>query len=525
MFASVCWRRQWLPLILIGLVVFLSYSNAYQNQFVYDDEFLLQKNSFLHSWEMIPKIFQSSSTAGAGGVDSFYRPMQTMAYLLVYQIAGGLTPPGFHFLNIFLHGLNAILIFLIGQKLGFNRYFTLISTLIWAVHPIHTEAVTYMSATADPLHTLFCLAGVFVLLPDFTPAKIFLASICFVLALLSKESAIVFPALAVITYYYYGPRRSQWKAYSFSWPLWLLALSYLIIRKTIFNFDDSFNFYKTSNIYTESIFVRWNTFLATIPSYLELLIWPQGLHMDRQFSVFIGMAHIPVLLGLLLLLLLGISLVVEYKLPEVNRWRPLTWGFLWLMVAYSPHTGIALPVNSFFLEHWMYLPTTILFLGLGQMLARTLVDRPKLRVGFSLSAYGIIILLGVSTYHQNEIWQNPVSFYENILKYNEKSPRAHNNLAMALSDAQRLEEAKKHYLKAIELVDVYPQTRHNLARLLMSLGQIDEAILNFKRAIEINPNFYQSYLELAKLLEQRGQTAEARSYFEAYQKILAQFSN
>src|SRR5690242_11580071 len=91
-----------LPLLTLLLAVLAAYANVYGNGFLLDDEFLLQKNRFVADAEYFWRIFASSSTMGAGGTDSFYRPMQTLAYFVVVQLFG-LSIPALHFLNVSLH--------------------------------------------------------------------------------------------------------------------------------------------------------------------------------------------------------------------------------------------------------------------------------------------------------------------------------------------------------------------------------------------------------------------------------------
>ncbi len=225
--------KHWRPALLV-LTVFLAYSNVYGNSFLYDDEFLIQKNSNILEWSGIRKAFLMSSTGGAGAVDSFYRPLQTVLYTIIYQIFG-LSTFGFHFLNLLLHAGSAVLVYALGVRLGFDRRASFFAGLLWSLHPLHTEAVTYQSATDDPLYTFFVLSG---LLALFGPSdgekigwkRISLATSFYILGLLSKETAIVFPAVMVACLFLVRKERWKPKTYFTTLPFWVIAGLYLLAR-------------------------------------------------------------------------------------------------------------------------------------------------------------------------------------------------------------------------------------------------------------------------------------------------------
>jgi tetratricopeptide (TPR) repeat protein len=510
-----------LPFVLLLLAVFLTYANCFSNQFLFDDEFLIIRNSFLRQWSTFFEIFSASSTTGAGGVDSFYRPLQTVCYLLVYQIFG-LSPLGYHLLNVGLHACNALLTAVLGVRLGFRRDAVIFAALLWALHPVHTEAVTYMSATADTLYAFFCLLGCVILLPSFTKWRVASALAAFFCGLLSKEAALVFPALAIAVRLATAEKKWSWRTYAFTLPFWFLAGFYLVARKTFLNFDDTFTFFKSANIYSENFLVRLSTFFATVPAYLSLLVWPTGLHMERNFPVFASPLFAPVIAG---------AVLVAATLFQVGlargRWGvALSFGFLWFWAAHAPHTGVLIPVNSLFLEHWLYLPTAGLFLGVAQSVG-SLLERAspvwrltltRLTAGFAILC---VVFLGMKTRAQNEVWASPVSFYTNILEHNPKAVRAHNNLAMAYSDLHQLDKAMEHYLKGIEISDEYAQTHYNLALLYFEKNEPAQAVIHLRRAVVINPNFYYAYGRLHDYYLAQGlkeEAATARREFQAARK-------
>ncbi len=486
-----------------GLLLFILaiYSNAYTNGFLLDDEFLLQKNRFIEDAQYFWRIFTSSSTMGAGGTDSFYRPMQTLAYFVVCQIFG-LSAPAFHALNILLHFANALLIFVLAVKeFKLQPWLAFSAALLWASHPLHVEAVTYMSATADPLHTMFILASLLSL------RRMWLATLFFALALLSKESGVVLLPLAITVLAVKARDPFNVQTYFKTWPLWVLTGVYMLARKTVLNFDDTFTFYPEPNIYTENISYRFLTFLATLPKYFGLLVWPNSLHMERDFPVFVGWAW-PVAGGATILLIALLLVAFDYK----KAVRGGALAALWFFMAHVPHTGVLLPVNSFFLEHWMYLPSIGLVLGFFYWL-----NQKKINVAVVTGVTAAMACaFGVATFMQNRVWADPITFYEHILNESKGTQRVHNNLGMAYSEVDQSEKAIEHYQKAIAIKDSYPQVRHNLGEEYLKRGDLQTALQHLHRAVEISPSFYHSYKNLAAIYQRLGNTEQTARYYNLY---------
>jgi tetratricopeptide (TPR) repeat protein len=506
------------PCLFLAAAVFAVYANIYRNTFINDDLRLIVHNSFLQDWRRLPDLLTNIIEAGAGSEGFFYRPLQMLLYFFLYQAFGPSTA-AFHVLNVALHALNAGLVYRLGCRLGLRRAASFAAALLWAVHPLHTEAVTYMSATADPLFSLFCLLGILVLLPDFAPRKFWPASLLFVLALGSKEAAVVFPALATITLFLVSKERLRFSAYLKTWPLWLLAALYVAIELlyrhqagNIVMYDHMDALYLQS--YEHDIVNRLLTALATLPVYFGLILWPTGMHLERVFAIFTGLGSWQVMAGAVMVA----GVVLQILWGQARRGLFLSWGLLWFAAAQSPNTGILLPVNALVSEHWMYLPTIGLFLGAAQTVAAWL-DSLKSKKA-AIFAAGLVALaalsLGAKTYFQNRAWHDPVAYYENIVSSGENSGRAYANLGKNYWARGEFEKAIKYQRLAVAYFSVQPSpklsfmhfnlalmylgirpgdensvvTAEDLRRALPLSDRLPEAIEEMKKAHELNPDFY-----------------------------------
>jgi tetratricopeptide (TPR) repeat protein len=519
-------------LILIALT---AYANVYHFDFLFDDEFLIQKNLFLRSWASIGKLISSCSTAGSGGVDSFFRPVQGLLYLIVYQISG-LNSAGYHLLNILFHAGNGVLMFLIARSIGLRTRYAFLSAAIWLAHPVHTEAITYMSATADSTYTFFCLLGVFLLARNPNRKGTSWACVAFILGLLSKESAIVFPALALGIDCLSRKEKISLRAIVRTAPFWIIGLFYVISRKTVLDFDQGLGFYKTANIYSENLGVRIATFLATLPSYAKVFIWPSGLHMERTFPVYTSFVYPEVVLGGFIATAFVSCLVAFFFFYPSSV---ALFGISWFAIAHAPHTGVVLPVNSLFLEHWLYLPSIGIMLTIAALIQKaptwlesrqsqrhTPIDRPRGMFAnrmILIASVSLLLVLLASTLKQNRVWKDPITFYSYLLEHGVKSARINNNLAMAYSEKGADDLAIQNYLAAIALSDTYPQTQHNLGLLYAKHEDFLQATIHLRRAIEINRDFYYSYGALSEIYTKIGASKEAQEYEAKYLEIKSRF--
>ena len=493
-----------LPYFFLTAAVFAVYANIYENVLLFDDDLLIHLNTYLRSWDMFGKLLTASTTEGAHIAGGFYRPIQNILYFIVFQIFGE-DVVGFHLLNVSLHAANACLGYRLAVKLGIDARAALIAMLLWALHPLHTEAITYMSGTAEPLFVMFGLGGLNVIFRTPNPNVIQIARSLplFALAILSKETAVVFPALACVCWYFSSERRWNIKTYLPTWPLWVVALAYLSWRVTSTHFDGPERYamlfhlpeYAKLQYYAQDPFVRILTFIATLPYYAGLLLWPDDLYMERGFALYDDLLAWPVLLGAAML----VATALQILFNKTKHGRSLSWGLLWFFASHAPNTGILFPMNSLFLEHWMYLPTIGLFLGIADSVTPLVTRTSWLHYTALGSAMIAITALSARTYEQNKIWREPIAFYNNIFDHGVSSPRARNNLAIAYTNNHDLPKAIEEYRRAIKEGDTYAETHFNLALALLQLpdqkAQIPAAIAELERSLVIEPRFYRSYIK------------------------------
>ena len=489
--------------VMLCCAILLSYASIWQNTFVFDDAPLIVRNEFLKHWDKIPDLLTRLNFEGAGIGGGFYRPLPMLLHFFIYQ-AFGPAPAVFHALNLSLQVLNACLLHHFGIRAGFKKSVAFAAALLWAVHPLHTEAVAYMSSTPELLWSTFCLLGLIALLPDFTPLKIGKAMIFFMLTLACKESAVVFPALAAVTLFLTDKNRPPLPAYLKIWPLFLLSAVYIgvhliFLSKSELGMQDAVNpeFFRD---YTSNFFNRLLTCLATLPVYARLIFWPTGLHMERLFPVFTTVLKWQPATGLMIVALFVFQILQ-------GRASALTFGLLWFAVAQSPNTGIALPINALISEHWMYVPTMGLFLGGVQTAADAL---GKKRDASIIVLFLLAFILGCATFRQTQTWRNPETFYQNVFQNGGDVSRLRDLLGVFYMEQRQFDKAADEFRDVIShpSKNATPlwtaETHINLAMALLQVQAnegYDVSIDEVNRVLPSSPYIPEAIAELGKALQ------------------------
>ena len=203
-----------LAVLFLVLLAALPYLNTLTNAFVYDDRQQVLENPYIHSFRYLGRIFGSTvwTFEGAQGATNYYRPLMTFAYLLAYK-AFGLIPFGFHLMNLALHIAVVLLVFAVAERLFRDRLLSLIAAGLFALHPIHTESVAWIAGITDLELSVFFLLTFLLYLrlskteSESTAAPSWLSYIPILIAylfcLLSKEQALVLPALLIVYEHFY----------------------------------------------------------------------------------------------------------------------------------------------------------------------------------------------------------------------------------------------------------------------------------------------------------------------------------
>lgn len=490
-------------LIFVGFFVYLP---SMFGSFVWDDEDFVYQNTYVKEFQ-IDKFFSEQAIAGRGKPSNYYRPIQFTLYAVIHQIFG-FSPFVFHSLNIIVHIAASIVVFLFFHKLSKRRFISFLVALIFLIHPVQTEAVSYVSGLSDPLYVMFGMLSLTFFLKKYELQKWYILSlIFFFLSILSKETGLVFGGLLFSLWLIFDRSR---KGFCMLLPFAGVGLLYILFHFKFVNELDIKAVWGNTE-YANSLLVRMLTFIRNLYTYIGLLFFPKDLFMERDESIVIQTQ----VMNIYLFGFIGVNGIIAgalYKLKEkLTFFNIILFSYLSFFVSFSIYSGIVL-INGIFYEHFLYLPLVFFFAFLFFCLEK-FINRKTVFVFIILS-----ILLILRSYLRQFEWIDPIIFYEQTAVRAPKSIRINNNLGIAYAETGQIDKAIEQYKKTIPLDPSIPNTYHNLANAYATKGDIKNAEIYFLKAIEISPQFHFSYLSLMNIYAQTQEKEKLQKLVEKFNK-------
>ncbi len=471
-----------LTLSLLLLVTILVYINGLNNPFVTDDRILIFDNfQFRQSWTF-EDLFQRSLFGATPSGSTYFRPLTLFTFALNYRLAGE-NPLGYRAVNIALHLLVVVLTFLLFSRLA-GKWVAIFGALLYALHPVHVQAVSYISSRSDLLYTALALSSL-LLWHQGNHAQgikraIYLLSalIAFFFGLFAKENIIVVPALAVVMdllWNHSGSWRDKIKENS-GWYLGFVFLFaiYLFIRigaGFLLSMEGNFEF---------AFSLRVLFALKLFALYLGVIFYPVHLSLFRVVPVPQSFFEWQVILGLLLLMgILAMACLLRKTHKEIS------FGLLWYLISLGLVLNLTL-LNAPMMEHWLYLPLiglTMAFVGAVQRVSKTVGEVRSATLGLIFLA----LLLSARTIERNAEWSDPLKLFLRDVSSYPGNWRAWTWLGDAMRARGMADDAIRAYKTSLALYPRQIPTWIALGDALSVAGKHDEAEEIFSRAVTVRP--------------------------------------
>ncbi|MBI5181109.1 MAG: tetratricopeptide repeat protein [Nitrospirae bacterium] len=534
-------KKNIIIITLIIILTALSYINTLNNSFVYDDNTYVVENRQIRSASNIPKAFISSYPPDSKE-QGLYRPMVAISYIFDYAFRG-LNPKSFHLTNLILHILTSIIVYLLAFEIIKTRWPSAVVGIVFALHPVHTEAVTWVVGRAEVMAGLFYFLAflLYIKTGEFASLKnrLFIFSIAsYFFALLSKEMAVTLPILLFIYDYYFAlktpltptlshkgrgnevePLPQGEKGHFFMkkvdspplmggdkgegvqnlnmvrlfikryLPYIFVTLIYIIIRYAVLGaFGPQKNLYFTPDI---GLYERFLTIIVVIGYYIRILFLPLSLTVDYVFPK-IASLNLPVLIygGMLIFSLIIISF--SYKMS-----KRLSFAILFFYITLLPVSNI-MPIGELIAERFLYIPLISFALLIGISIDYFFIRFSSrfLRIIISISLILLAAFYSLATISRNYDWKDAFTLWKSTIYTMPASSVAHNNLGIEYAKKEEHVDAIKEYKKAIELSPKYSHALTNLGDAYLKIGLTDEAIDFYKKAIEAEPDYSIAYNNL-----------------------------
>lgn len=479
--------NKFMQLAMLLLATALAYSNSFAGSFHFDDVFLFQN----------PAITHGDALAGWDGT----RYIPELTFMLNYAL-GGKNPFGWHVMNLCLHGMTVILVYVfarllmnrVEQSARYKHWLPFVAALLFAVHPIQTQAVDYVSQRVSILAALFYVAAIVLFILARTSRSAaskwlpwFCALLMGLLAMKCKENSFTLPFAVLLTEWFLAPKaswRERWPAFGFLLLLPVIPLSHLDIMQD-----------PGTALTSQTVDIsRWSYLLTeshVVLTYLRLLFLPTGQNLDYDYPLVQGLDPLTCCACIFHLLLMAACVGLLWKR---GRFHPLlsvtAYGLLWFYLTLAVESGIV-PIRDVIFEHRLYLPSVGFIIAMASLGAWILgrLRVPLLRRGLAVF---IVVALGLCfgslTYARNPVWHDEVSLWSDVVQKSPHKARGHSNLAIAYQSIGRKDLALKEFETAYAEAPDSAENALNLAGIYEGSGQYNSALLVLKHAVTIAPD-------------------------------------
>ncbi|MGH7656239.1 MAG: hypothetical protein ACREN6_16425 [Gemmatimonadaceae bacterium] len=506
----------WLGLSIAALAVLAS-GVGIHNGFAYDDRWIIVQNANAHSlnrpWELFATTYWPTSRGA-----SLYRPLTILLYAAQWVFGGG-APFLFHLVNISLYAVDSVLVLLLGLQC-LPRSGAWVAAALFAVHPVHVEAVANSVGQAELWTALVLLSAVLMyvrerqggvpLRPRATAGILAL----FVAGMLIKENAIVLPALIVIAELFLVRDVRPWRERTrelVSLLLWmtLFAVAFLWVRIVVtgeIGGDTEHPALRNLSMGQRSLLM-----LGLVPRIGRLFVWPDHLSADYSPQMVPGYAgwNVELIPGAILLGCLAILFFASWRRSPV-----VCFGIAWLAIAYSPVANILIPSGILIAERTFLVPSVGLVLAAGTLvpwIVERLRPRPRALRLAAAGLLAIVLGLGVArSVDRTRTWKDSDTVFKTLAVDAPLDFKAHYVDGGMLWEEHHAQEAEIQWLIAIKLMPDYYGVRVDLAHRYRDLHHCDAAVKLYNEALQIEPSLPLARIGLIACYLQLAQYRNAR---------------
>jgi tetratricopeptide (TPR) repeat protein len=511
-------RRLLIPLAIfvVLLLPLLVYLPSFNVPFQFDDIKNVVGERVIENPSGLTDIFQHSKSRFL-----LFLTLNFNYYLGKYNVFS------YHLFNLIIHVLSSLLVFALSliifnsprmMRLNLKPYgfmLAIFSSLIFAIHPIQTESVTYIWQRSESM------AGMFYFLSIFLYAKFRLIridggrkklgmlfySLCFVsmaFCSLTKETSMTLPvAMLIYEICFFNKDMNELKSsLKYLIPILLFVLAPIIITKLE---SQSGNI---SMRFTEHYIPYYCAKIRMLVKSLSLMVFPVNQSLEYDFTWNMSFADIVSTSGSFIIL----SSLIAVCIASFKRNPLISFAIIWFYLTLSITSIVFL--EDIFFEHYLYLPL-FAYSIIVPALSFSVINNLKINRGWWLAFMTILIALySITAYNRNLIWKTEISLWEDAVKKSPSKPISHYTLGVYYSRAKRYEDALREYNLALKLKPAYPEAYYRLGEHYFILGNTEKSIEKYKIALRINPEFFEAYLSLGNAYLAAGKYKDARDCFD-----------
>ncbi|MBF0291316.1 MAG: tetratricopeptide repeat protein [Nitrospinae bacterium] len=500
-------------LLIISAVAFC-YHGILDYPFLFDDIPHIQINDAI------------KDVSNIGGLLA-YNPARFLVFLsfAVNYHFGGLDTFGYHLFNIAVHMVNSLLVMAFGMALVTAwrgreaqwpwTWLPFFSAIVFAVHPLHTGAVTYTCQRSASMVALLYLSAMTLYLSAAIasketnqPAKFRYAGalICATLAMFTKQTAATLPiALVMLDFFFIASSERRERIRRLA-PFFIIMLIGPLMAVTGMDRElgDIADRVETMPSHTEYFLTQLNV----IVTYLRLIALPVNQNLDYDYPIAHSISDSALSAGILLGLL---ALAVAFY----RRERMISFGILFFFLALSVESSV-FPLEDVIFEHRAYLPSAGIIIAFWAGLFYTLEKlapvwsrKKSVVVAMTLTLTALTSGYAAATINRNEVWRDGEALWTDVVKKSQGKARPHNNLGAFYFHKGDLDKAEKYFRQSLAINPKYALSLYDMALLNLKRGDLDTALDYFDKAVTIDPLTPFPLFSMGEGYLKRGMTAEA----------------
>lgn len=505
-------------LSLLGIFI---YSNTIQAPFVFDDGIRIVENQDIRD------------LAGSFWPPFGWRYIGVLSFALNYHFSG-LDVTGYHIVNIAIHILNTALVYwlvsltlqlpLLNWRRG-RFMFPLAAALMFLIHPVQTQAVTYIIQRFTSMTVLFYLMAVILYIKartwnlrrEYRLSCYSLSLICAAMAMMTKEISFTLPLIITLyefTFFMSTPFRSLRGRILYLLPFYATML---IVPISLIDMGGSFGEIirdlSKATAETSVMPITRLDYLLTqfrvIVTYLRLLFLPINQNLDYDYPISHSLFEIPTIVSFLFLFSFFIFAVYLLKrsLKTDNAYGKLaSFGILWFFITISVESSF-IPLSDVIFEHRLYLPSVGIIVSFHAALFYFLEKTGGGRRWEKLFIFYLIIMaptFSAAAYLRNAVWKDKMTLWADVVKKSPDKARPHNNLGNAYAGLDLIDRAEEEYKTAIRLAPDFADAHKNMGDIYSVKGEFEKAIMEYSIALRFKPDLPDVYLQLGNIyLEQK----------------------
>ena len=509
--------------MLLLAACLVPFANGLGGDFTYDDKAIVRDNPRIRSIETFGQLFETSYFGGPQGTGTAYRPMLLASFAAEWWIHGGNALP-FHAVNLLLHAAATLLLWRLLVRLEFSGFVPLAAALLFAVHPIHVEAVTSLVGRGETQAAVLVLLFLHLAVRWWrrTDRRGWLlagALACDALALLTKESAAAAPALAFLCFLRLAEGsagRRLARAFVRGLPLWAGSAAVLAgffgLREWVlggFLHSGKVGIFEVENpLSALAPFARVGNACLVLLRYVGRLVLPLRLSADESAWSIRPVAAASSA-ALAAILLFAAAVLLALRRPR----SAAAFGLLFFLAAILPASNLFFATGTIFAERVAYLPAAGACLIAAAGLAA--LPFPGARRPLLAAALG---LLAARTAIRDMAWWSDERLFENSARVAPESAKNQYNLGYIRAEHARDAEGLAAYSRATRIYPRYWDAWAGTGKCELELGRYDDGRRSYEKSLEVLPSYENGFFGLGLVYEAQARDPEALA---AYRRGLA----